>query len=67
MAALGSDEVQLTFFVETSASTPVMPIEGVLYEGGLPGPTRDSFIAEGAIGSTHWKLSPWPLTGLTMG
>lgn len=46
-------------FIETSASSaPSMPIEGVLYEGGLPGPIRDSLQAEGVLGSTHWTLSP---------
>ena len=45
-------------FVQTSGSTlPSLPITGVLYEGGLPGPVRDSLAAEGAIGGTHWTLS----------
>lgn len=48
-----------TVFVQTSApSLPSMPIEGVLYEGGLPGPIRDSLQAESALGATHWTLSP---------
>ena len=46
-------------FVQTSAHTlPSMPIEGVLYEGGLPGPIRDSLEAESALAATHWTLSP---------
>ena len=46
-------------FVETSAGTmPSMPIEGVLYEGGLPGPIRDSLLDESVLGANHWTLSP---------
>ena len=46
-------------FIETSADTPAsMPIEGVLYESGLPGPLRHLFNSEGQLGSTHWTLSP---------
>ena len=46
-------------FVETSSdSLPTTPIQGVLYENGLPGPLRDSFTAEGALEDAHWTLSP---------
>ena len=46
-------------FVRTSAGhMPSMPIEGVLYEGDLPGPVRDALLDESVLSANHWTLSP---------
>lgn len=45
-------------FIETTQSGVQTPIEGVLYESGLPGPLRDSFRTQGLLAGTHWTLSP---------